>query len=105
LQWSITLTEFLFENPVDHLLIYYAGHGLSLPNGELILLQGDVNKDYAERAAQASTPQTATNGDGLMLASTLHSAFGMTGIPYTLLIDALFHPYQMPLPLSFNTNK
>lgn len=95
LDWSINLTMDLLNEPVDHLLIYYAGHGLSLPNGELLLLQGNVNKDFAERALDASNPQTASNGDGLMLAETLYSAFGAAGVPFTLLIDACYPNDEM----------
>lgn len=100
LEWSIDLTMDLLKEPVDHLLIYYTGHGLSLPNGELLLLQGNVNKDFAERAVEAVNPNTAANDDGLMLAQTLYSSLGASGVPFTLLIDACYPSDEMQQALT-----
>ncbi len=86
--WSTDLAADLSETPVDHLIIYYVGRGLTLPNGEIQLLQGNVNRDYTERAVEASAPKTSRESDGMMLVETLHSAIGASGIPFTLLIDA-----------------
>jgi hypothetical protein len=91
LDWSVNLTMELLNDPVDHLLVYYAGHGLTLPNGEVVLLQGNINKDYAENAAKNNTPSKSQLGDGLLLVEQLYDALAMANIPFTLLIDAC-HP-------------
>lgn len=95
LDWSIDLTLDLLENPVDHLVVYYTGHGLSLPNGEIVLLQGNVNKDYAERAAQSYNPSNSEPGDGLILVEQLYNAIAMTNVPFTLIIDACYPNDEM----------
>jgi hypothetical protein len=91
LDWSVQLTMELLENPVDHLLVYYSGHGLTLPSGEVILLQGNINKDYAEKAATNTAPSMSQLGDGLLLVEQLYNALSMTNVPFTLLIDTC-HP-------------
>jgi hypothetical protein len=35
------------------------------------------------------------NGDGIMLAQTLHSAIGAAGVPFTLLVDACYPSNEM----------
>lgn len=95
LDWTIDLTLELLENPVEHLVVYYTGHALSLPNGEIVLLQGNVNKDYTERAAQSYNPSLSESGDGLILLETLYSAISMTNVPFTLIIDACYPNDEM----------
>lgn len=95
LEFSIDLTMELLTNPVDHLLVYYTGHGLSLPNGEMLLLQGNVQKDYAEKSLDAIDPQIASENDGLLTVSTLHNALGTGGVPFTLIIDACYPNDEM----------
>ncbi|MFA0006375.1 hypothetical protein AB4422_23750, partial [Vibrio splendidus] len=95
LNWTIDLTLELLENPVEHLLVYYTGHGLSLPNGEVVLLQGNVNKDYAERAAKSYEPSLGESGDGLILVEQLYNALAMTNVPFTLIIDACYPNDEM----------
>ncbi|WP_430409285.1 hypothetical protein [Kordia sp.] len=95
LDWTIDLTMEMLNNPVDYLLIYYVGHGVSLPNGEIVLLQGNLNKDFAERAIENITPNTSSSGDGLLLTETLYNSFEMTGIPFTLFLDACYPNAEM----------
>lgn len=91
LDWTVDLTMELLKNPVEHLLVYYSGHGLTLPNGEVVLLQGNINKDYAEKGAKNNLPSKSELGDGLLLVEQLYNALSMANIPFTLLIDAC-HP-------------
>lgn len=95
LDWTIDLTLELLENPVEHLFVYYTGHGLSLPNGEMILLQGNVDKDYAEKAANNKTPETSVSGDGLLLVEQLYDALAMTSVPFTMIVDACYPNDEM----------
>lgn len=95
LDWIIDLTLELLDNPVEHLVVYYSGHGLSLPNGEIVLLQGNVNKDYAERAVQSYSPSLGELGDGLILVEQLYNALDMANIPFTLIIDACYPNDEM----------
>jgi hypothetical protein len=95
LEWTVDLTLELLEEPVDHLIVYYTGHGLSLPNGEIVLLQGNVNKDYAERAVQSYNPSISVSGDGLLLVEQLYDAIAMTNVPFTLIIDACYPNDEM----------
>lgn len=100
LEWSIDLSMQMLENPVDHLFIYYTGHGLSLPNGEMVLLQGNVDKDYAEKAARNNSPQTSESEDGLLLVEQLYDALSMTSVPFTLIIDACYPSGEMASALT-----
>ncbi|QFU05032.1 hypothetical protein FIU82_08380 [Pseudoalteromonas sp. THAF3] len=100
LDWTIDLTLELLQNPVDHLVVYYTGHGLSLPNGEIVLLQGNVNKDYAERAAKNYKPSLSESGDGLILVEQLYNALAMTNVPFTLIIDACYPNDEMAAALT-----
>lgn len=95
LEFSIDLTMELLTKPVDHLLVYYTGHGLSLPNGEMLLLQGNVQKDYVEKSLDAIDPQIASENDGLLTVSALHNALGTSGVPFTLIIDACYPNDEM----------
>ncbi|RZG07769.1 hypothetical protein EXT48_05430 [Pseudoalteromonas sp. CO348] len=95
LDWTVDLTLELLENPVEHLVVYYTGHALSLPNGEIVLLQGNVNKDYAERAAQSYSPSLSESGDGLILVEQLYNALSMANVPFTLMIDACYPNDEM----------
>jgi hypothetical protein len=95
LDWSVDFTMEMLENPVEHLVVYYTGHGLSLPNGEVVLLQGNINKDYAERAAKNGTPELSELGDGILLVEQLYNALEMAGVPFTLIIDACYPNDEM----------
>jgi hypothetical protein len=95
LEWSIDLTMEMLENPVDHLFVYYTGHGLSLPNGEVVLLQGNVDKNYAEQAAKNNTPEISASGDGLLLVEQLYNALSMTSVPFTLIVDTCYPNDEM----------
>lgn len=106
LELSIALTLQMLDEPVDYLVVYYVGHGLSLPNGEMVLLQGDIKKDFAERIADSMTPQTSQLGDGMILVETLFSSFEVTGVPMTLILDACYPSDEMQMALdrvSMNT--
>lgn len=94
LEWTIDLTMELFENPVEYLYVYYTGHGLSLPNGEVVLLQGNVDKNYAEKAAN-NTSESSSSGDGLLLVEQLYDALSMASVPFTLIIDACYPNDEM----------
>lgn len=100
LDWSIDLMMDMSSNPVDYLVIYYTGHGMSLPNGELALLQGNVNKDFAEKALENLNPQIASPSDGIITAQTLYNSIEVSGIPFTLIIDACYPSDEMQLALN-----
>ncbi|MEQ9008759.1 MAG: hypothetical protein RLP12_12790, partial [Ekhidna sp.] len=100
MNWTIDLSLQLLENPVDHLIVYYAGHALSLPNGEMVLLNGNIDKDFAEKAALALSPDQSSAGDGNLLAETLYNSFEMTGVPFTLMLDACYPNDEMQEALS-----
>lgn len=95
LKWTIDLNMELLENPVDYLIVYYSGHGLSLPNGEMTLPQGNLQKNFAESAIENMTPRTASPGDGYILAETLYNSFDIMGIPFTLLLDVCYDNQEM----------
>ncbi|MEE1963091.1 hypothetical protein V1387_10385 [Allomuricauda taeanensis] len=95
LDWTIQLHMELLENPVDYLIVYYSGHGLSLPNGEMTLPQGNLQKDFAETALKNMTPTAASPSDGYILAETLYDSFDVMGIPFTLLLDACYENEEM----------
>lgn len=86
--WAIEQNMELFGSTVDYLLVYYAGHALSMPNGELALLMADVNNDYAERVNDIFRLGTTSTDDGIVSAQLLYDHFGVTGIPYTVIMDA-----------------
>ncbi len=88
LDWTIDLNIELQENPVDYLVIYYAGHALTLPNGEMSLLQGNLKKDFVETAIENMDEKIANPNDGHLLVRTLYDSFEMTGIPFTIILDA-----------------
>lgn len=92
---TIDITMDLLENPVEHLVIYYSGHGLSLPNGEQILLMGDIQKDYAERSLTIGQYDDRSNSDGLLQVEKLYKAFEMAGVEFTLIIDACYPNQEM----------
>lgn len=100
LNWSINLTMEMLSNPVDYLVVYYTGHGMSLPNGELALLQGNVNKDFAERALDNLDPQIASPSDGIISAQTLFNSLEMSGVPFTLIVDACYPNDEMQSALN-----
>jgi hypothetical protein len=100
LNWSVDFTMKMLENPVDHVIVYYTGHGLSLPNGEVVLLQGNVNKDYAERATESGTPSSSQLGDGILLVEQLYNALDISGVPFTLIIDACYPNDEMAQALT-----
>lgn len=97
LDWTINFTMGMFSNPdsIDYLIVYYTGHGLSLPNGELALLTGDAKKDYAENALKSMTPKSSAPYDGILLAETVYSSIEMAGVPFTLFIDACYPNDEM----------
>lgn len=94
-EWTIGLTMEMLNDPVDYLVIYYAGHGLSLPNGEITLLQGNLKKDYAETALDNLDTAVAHPDDGNLLVQTLYDSFDITGIPFTILLDACYPSEEM----------
>jgi hypothetical protein len=100
LTFTADLTLQLLEKPLDYLVVYYSGHGLSLPNGELVLLQGNLKKDFAEKSAQNSTPQTSSFDDGMLLAETLFNSFELANVPFTLMIDACYPNDEMQQALT-----
>jgi hypothetical protein len=66
---------------VDMLVVYYIGHALAGPNGEVFLLQGDVGFDDVKRL-QAS-PRA---GNGVLTLSNVYEAFGR-GPPFAILLE------------------
>lgn len=85
----------MLSQPVDYLLVYYTGHGLSLPNGELMLLMGNTKKNYAEKGAEILSSNTNSADDGLISVGSLYNALAMTTVPFTLIVEACYPNKEM----------
>lgn len=98
LEWSIDRTLELIDKKLDFLIVYYAGHGFQRGDGELLLPQGNLRKNFAEAALESiSIPN---DHDGYLTAQTLFNAFGTSGTPYVVLIDACFPSEEMQQALN-----
>lgn len=90
LDQTVELSMYLLSNPVDYLVVYYLGHGLTLKNGEMVFPFTNITAEQISSLTSRNSVTVETDEFDALNGKTLYDAVTFSGVPTTLVLDACF---------------